>query len=167
MTSQVSVERAGLWPLGELSASQGGLLRDDFQDADLRALLLTVQTLPAAAQGAVGVITQGAPKYTSWNVGSFVTEAGVFVNVLEHTGSIQMRFSADLDAGVLIEGPAFHGWRYLRHSKTGWAGGWQTSIITGEGRLRVAIALPYVSFGNHSSVPVWSGFDPHYFLGNV
>ena len=56
MTSQASAERAGLWPLGALSASNGGLLGDDFYGADLRALLLTVQTLPAAGQGAVGVI---------------------------------------------------------------------------------------------------------------
>ena len=54
MTTQSSATRAGLWPLGALSASRGGLLNDDFVGADLNALLLTVRTLPAADQGAFG-----------------------------------------------------------------------------------------------------------------
>jgi len=166
MTSQASADSAGLWPLGALSASEGGLLRDDFWGADVRALLLTVRTLPAAAQGAVGVIRQGTAEYTSWYVGSFTTEVGVFVNVLEHTGNIQMHFAQDFGAGVLITGPVGQGWQYLHNSKAGW-GGWQDSTIVGEGRMRVAIALPYQSFGNHSDVPVWAGFDPNFFRGNV
>ena len=166
MTSQASADSAGLWPLGALSASEGGLLRDDFYGADVRALLLTVRTLPAAAQGAIGVIQQGTAEYTSWYVGSFTTEVGVFVNVLEHTGNIQLHFAADFGAGVLITGPAAQGWQYLHNSKAGW-GGWQDSRIVGEGRMRVAIALPYQSFGNHSDVPVWAGFDPNFFRGNV
>jgi len=166
MTSQASADRAGLWPLGALSSSEGGLLRDDFAGADVRPLLLTVRTLIAAAQGAVGYIRQGTAEYTSWYVGSFTTEVGVFVNVLEHTGNIRMQFACDFGAGVLITGPAALGWRYLHNSKAGW-GGWQDSHIVGEGRMRVAIALPYQSFGNHSDVPVWSGFDPNFFRGNV
>jgi len=164
MTTQASAGRAGLWPLGALSASQGGLLQDNFGGADLRALLLTVRTLPAADQGAFGLIGQGCPIYTSWNVGSFTTEVGVFVNVLEHTGNIQLLF-ASAGAGVLIEGPAAQGWQYLHNSQAGW-GGCRQSFIRGEGRMRVAIALPYQSFGNHSGVPVWAGFDPSFFLGN-
>ena len=165
MTTQASAARAGLWPLGALSASRGGLLRDTFDGADLRALLLTVRTLPAADQGAVGVIQQGCQRYTSWDVGSFTTEVGVFVNVLEHTGNIQLLFACNAGAGVVIEGPAAQGWQYLHNSKAGW-GGCQQSWIRGEGRMRVAIALPYQSFGNHSGVPVWAGFDPSFFLGN-
>jgi len=165
MTTQASAGRAGLWPLGALSASRGGLLQDTLYGADLRALLLTVRTLPAADQSAVGVIYQGCPTYTSWDVGSFTTEVGVFVNVLEHTGNIQLRYASNAGAGVLIEGPAALGWQYLHNSQAGW-GGCQQSFIRGEGRMRVAIALPYQSFGNHSGVPVWAGFDPSFFLGN-
>ena len=165
MTTQASAESAGLWPLGALSASQGGLLLDNFYGADLRALLLTVRTLPAADQGALGVIQQGCPTYTSWSVGSFTTEVGVFVNVLEHTGNIQLFFASNAGAGVLIEGPGAQGWQYLHNSQAGW-GGCQQSFIRGVGRMRVAIALPYQSFGNHSGVPVWAGFDPSFFLGN-
>jgi len=166
MTSQASVDRAGLWPLGALSASEGGLLRDDFYGADVRALLLTVRTLPAAAQGAVGWIKQGCDEYTSWSVGSFTTEVGVFVNVLEHTGNIWMNFAGSFGAGVLITGPATQGWQHLHNTRAGW-GGCEQSEIVGEGRMRVAIALPYQSFGNHSNVPVWSGFDPNFFRGDV
>ena len=165
MTTQASAGRAGLWPLGDLGASQGGLLQENFDGADLKALLLTVRTLPAADQGAEGVIEQGCQKYTSWDVGSFTTELGVFVNVLEHTGNIQFLFACNAGAGVLIEGPAAQGWKYLHNSSAGW-GGCQQSWIRGEGRMCVAIALPYQSFGNHSGVPVWAGFDPHSFLGN-
>jgi len=166
MTSQASAERAGLWPLGALSAKQGGLLKEDFYGASVRALLLTVRTLPAANQGAFGVLAQGCPEYTSWEVGSFKTEVGVFVNVLEHTGSIKLHFACNAGAGALITGPAAQGWQYLHNSRAGW-GGCQQSFIKGEGRMRVAIALPYQSFGNHSGVPVWSGFDPHFFFGNA
>ena len=166
MTSQASADRAGLWPLGALSASEGGLPRDDFAGADVRALLLTVRTLPAAAQGAVGYFRQGTAEYTSWHVGSFTTEVGVFVNVLEHTGNIRMQFACDFGAGVLVTLHATQGWQYLHNSKAGWCG-WQDSHIVGEGRMRVAIALPYQSFGNHSDVPVWSGFDPNFSGGNV
>ena len=165
MTSHASADSAGLWALGALSASEGGLLRDNFYGADVRALLLTVRTLPAAAQGAVGVIRQGTAEYTSWYVGSFTTEVGVFVNVLEHTGNIQMHFAHDFGAGVLITGPA-QGWQHLHNSKAGWCG-WQDSTIVGEGRMRVAIALPYQSFGNHSDVPMWAGFDPNFFSCKV
>ena len=98
-------------------------------------------------------------------MGSFTTEVGVFVNVLEHTGNIQLLYASNAGAGVLIEGPAAQGWQYLHNSKAGW-GGCQQSYIRGEGRMRVAIALPYQSFGEHSGVPVWAGFDPSFFLGN-
>ena len=165
MTTQASAGRAGLRPLGALGASRGGLLRDTFDGADLRALLLTVRTLPAADQSAVGVIFQGCPRYTSWDVGSFTTEVGVFVNVLQHTGNIQLLHACNAGAGVLIEGPAAQGWQYLHNSKAGW-GGCQQSYIRGEVRMRVAIALPYMTFGNLSGVPVWAGFDPSFFLGN-
>jgi len=165
MTSQASADRAGLWPLGALGVSQGGLVRDDFYGADVRALLLTVRTLPAAAHGAFGEISQGCPPYTSWFVGSFVTEVGVFANVLEHTGNIQVHLAYE-GATVVIEGPASQGWQYLHNSSAGW-GGCQGMQITGEGRMRVAMALPYQSFGNHSGVPVWSGFDHDFFFGNV
>ena len=167
MTSEASAERARLWPLGALSASQGGVVQDNFWGADMSALLLTVQTLPVADETAFGAITQNCRLYTSWNVGSFATEIGVFVNVLEYTGNIQFRFASggDAGAGVLIEGPAAQGWRHLHSSTAGWRG-CQQSFFTGEGRIRVAIALPYQSFGNHSGVPVWSGFDPTFFLGN-
>merc|ERR1719284_644326 len=120
MTTQASAGRAGLWPLGALSASRGGLLLDTFDGADLRALLLTVRTLPAADQSAFGVISQDCPTYTSWDVGSFTTEVGVFANVLEHTGNIQLLFACNAGAGVLIEGPAAQGWQYLHNSKAGW-----------------------------------------------
>ena len=135
-----------------------------FGCADLRALLLTVQTLPVADETAFGAIAQNCRLYTSWNVGSFATEIGVFVNVLEYTGNIQFRFASDADAGagVLIEGPAAQGWRHLHSSTAGWRG-CQQSFFTGEGRIRVAFALPYQSFGNHSGVPVWSVSTPHSF----
>ena len=123
MTSQASADRAGLWPLGALNASEGGLLRDDFCGADVRALLLTVLTLPAAAQGACRIIQQGCDEYTSSYVGSFTAEVGVFVNVLEHTGSIRMYFASNFGAGVTITGPASQGWQYLHNSKAAW-GGW-------------------------------------------
>ena len=73
-------------------------------------------------------------------MGSFTTEVGVFVNVLEHTGKIQMHFAHDFGAGVLITGPSAQGWQHLHNSKAGWCG-WQDSSIVGEGRMRVAIAL--------------------------
>lgn len=168
MTSQAMAESAGLWPLGALGASEGGLLMDGNNGADVRALLLTVRTLPAAAQGAAaGVVTQGCPRYTSWSVGSFTTEVGVFVNILEYTGDIQIHVLANAGAGVLLKGPVSQGWQYMHNSKPGLGGCHQPMVISGEGRMRVAIALPYQSFGNHSRVPVWSGFDPQFFLRNV
>ena len=166
MTSQASAERAGLWPLGALDFSQGGLLRDTFDGADLRALLLTVETLPAADNGAFGVLSQGCPTYTSWSVGAFTTEVSVYVKVLEYTGNIVFEFLCNVGACVLIKGPAGRGWQHVHHSRAGW-GGCQMSFIRGAGRMRVAIALPYQSFGNHSGVPVWAGFEPHFYLGNV
>ena len=76
MTTQASAGRAGLWPLGALSASRGGLLLDTFDGADLRALLLTVRTLPAADQSAFGVISQDCPTYTSWGRGLLHNRSG-------------------------------------------------------------------------------------------
>ena len=131
MTSQASADRAGLWPLGARSASEGGLLRDDFCGSDVRALLLTVLILPAAAQGACRIIQQGCDEYTSSYVGSFTAEVGVFVNVLEHTGSIRMYFASNFGAGVTITGPASQGWQYLHNSKAAWCA-WQESEILGE-----------------------------------
>ena len=122
--------------------------------------------LPAAAHGACRLIQEACDEYTSWSVGSFTMEVGVFVNVLEHTGSIRMYFASNFGAGVTITGPASQGWQYLHNSKAAWCG-WQESEILGEGRVRVAIALPYHSFGNHSNVPVWSGFDPNFFRCDV
>ena len=111
-------------------------------------------------------LSRDCDKYTSSYVGSFTTEVGVFVNVLEHTGNIWMHFAGNFGAGVKIAGPASQGWQYLHNSKAGW-GLWQESEILGERRVRVAIALPYQSFGNHSNVPVWAGFDPNFFRCDV
>ena len=94
--------------------------------------------MPAANHGAIGEIRTGTEPYPSWYVGTFSTEVGVFVNVLEHTGNIQLHFAADSGAGVLIEGAASQRWQHWYNSKGGW-GGWQSSHFSGESVLRESL----------------------------
>ncbi|CAD7939199.1 unnamed protein product [Amoebophrya sp. A25] len=138
--------------------------QNSFAGSDLNCVIIDVKILDdAGGQGGLAILCQSHPLFTSYNRGSFRTQVSVFCNVLEHSGDTELYLFNGRGAGVRVSGRAKNmGWRHYHSSQKGF-GDNETSSFVGKGRMRVAIALPYVGHGYHGGVPVWSGFISDYY----
>lgn len=80
----------------------------------------------------------------------------MFVKLLEHEGDMTLNLFDNRGTGIKVTKELLgKNWVHLSDTKEGFGGGEQ-SWTKGTGRMKVAIALPYVSYGNHNGIPVWS-----------
>ena len=67
------------------------------------------------------------------------------------------------------------GWTHMYKVATGIGGCLQTKIQGGKGRIKFALALPYLGFGDHGGQPVWAPWlgpthaddDRHWWLDDI
>jgi hypothetical protein len=103
------------------------------------------------------VLNQGCPRFTGWNRGEFKTQSSCFTYVLEHSGDIRFYPHSNMPASVVVNSnDAGKGWVYKQASRTGWGGCHQPFFI-GMGHMKVALALPYIGFGDHQDRFIWAG----------
>ena len=118
--------------------------------------------------GNVSVLAQGSrSKYLTRDSGGFKTQAHWLVNVLEHSDDIVFR--PFFDYGHLPEAKGAHlgrGWTWLRMTGTGFDKPWKPNFH-GQGRMKVALALPYWSTGDHGDAYVWAGSVGRYTHGDT
>ena len=140
---------------------------------DFNAVLIDItissdQTRYNGATGNVAVLAQGRrSKYLTRDSGGFRTQAHWLVNVLEHSGDIAFR--PFFDYGHFREATGAHlgrGWTWLRMTETGFDKSWQPNFH-GQGRMKIAVALPYWSTGDHGDAYVWAGSVGRYTHGDT
>lgn len=143
--------------------ASGELLRacpPSFYGSDFRVALFDVtisKPYNGGGEGHFYVLNQGCSTFTGWGYGEFLTQASCFINVLECTGSMGFAPHSNMPADVACgAGEKGKGWLFRRGVKTGW-GGCHQPRFWGIGRMKVAIALPYIGFGDHGDKYVWAG----------
>lgn len=140
-------------------AAGGKRLHAENSGIDFNALLFDVTITSDRTDGQPGllfVLGQGRPKYLTRHAGEFRTQAHCLVNVLAHSGAI--RFRPFFDYGHLPEAGAEHlgrGWTWLRTVATGFDRHYRPAF-SGQGRIKLAMALPYWSSGDHGDAYVFA-----------
>ena len=136
---------------------------------DFNAVLIDITISSDQTNGTTGnvaVLAQGRQKYLTRDSGGFRTQAHCLVNVLAHSDDIALR--PFFDYGHLPEATAAHlgrGWTWLRTTETGFDKPWKPNFH-GQGRMKVALALPYWSTGDHGDAYVWAGSTGRYTHGD-
>lgn len=137
----------------------------DPSDVGFCALLLDV-TLPVG--GGEFKISQTYARALAQGFGETVAETSVFAAVLEATGSAELTFGmnhASVDVNASDHG---QGWKHFHAvSTSGSRYGEFRNSFRGEGRLKLALALPYLGLGDHGGAKIWAGFVGQYHTGDV
>ncbi|NOU49529.1 hypothetical protein HG263_03065 [Pseudoalteromonas sp. JBTF-M23] len=125
-------------------------------DVDLTKGMTTDENL-----GLLFVLNQGCPTFTGWSKGEFLTQASCWVNVLEQSGSLAFYPSQNRSANIRVSAnDVGKGWQYKHATRTGW-GGCHQPYFRGLGKMKVAIALPYVGTGDHGDNMIWADSVGH------
>lgn len=116
----------------------------------------------------VFVLCQGNPPLTGWGTGEVRIQSRVMVNVLEQTGETRFHVMSNRTPSIVVgKEHVGEGWQYHTASKVGLGGNHQ-AMFEGLGSMKVAICLPYSSFGDHGEGRfVWAGSVGHYFSDDV
>ena len=158
----------GLVPNDEFKTRALGGYRSEsntYYGSDFKVVVLDVEITKGMTsdpdKGQLFVFNQGCPTYTGWSRGEFLTQASCWINVLESTGSLYFVPSYNRSAYIRVDGSDLNkGWQYKRAVQTGWGGCHQPRFI-GLGKMKVAIALPYVGMGDHGDNMIWADSVGH------
>lgn len=147
-------------PMDKTLQKAAGVLRDGtYYGSDIRVLLVDMY-LPKGHYYS-NIKVQYNPQYTGlFNKGQFVNQARTFVNVLAQSGTADCRPIIH-PTGTIVVGKNDLGkkWQYKAVKRTSFYGHYNMIRFHGEGRIKVAIALPYASVGYHGPDNfVWAGF---------
>jgi hypothetical protein len=141
-----------------------------FYGTDFKILLFDVTITSNMNDGNAGMfyaINQGCPTFTGWNKGEFRTQASLFFNLIEQSGEISFHPHANMPVSVRIsKDDVGKGWIYRQAAQNGFGGCHQPHFI-GKGRMKVAIALPYIGYGDHKGRFVWAGSVGRYSHNDV
>ncbi|MBD1582492.1 hypothetical protein [Pseudoalteromonas sp. S16_S37] len=138
---------------------------EPFYGSDFKVLLFDVELTKGmttdANLGLLFVLNQGCPSFTGWDKGEFLTQANCWINVLEQSGSLEFYPSSNRSATIRVNADDNgKGWQYKRNTRQGW-GGCHQPIFRGLGKMKVAVALPYVGTGDHGNNMIWADSVGH------
>ncbi|MDU9050629.1 MAG: hypothetical protein Q3M30_17415 [Candidatus Electrothrix sp. Rat3] len=154
--------------LARAANSPGG--ERPFYGTDFNVLLLDVTVTADRSNGYSAlflVLNQGCPTFTGWGKGEFTTQSAVFFNCLDQSGDIVFSPHSNMPASVdVTKEDVGKGWTYRQATRTGF-GGCHQPRFTGKGRMKVAIALPYIGYGDHKGRFVWAGSVGRYSHNDV
>ena len=150
-------EKEGIPWGGDLAlATNGPAPSRPYYGTNFTVLILDV-TISNTGTEQFFVMCQGCPQFTGWSKGQFRVQASNLYNVIEHSGNIAFGAQANMSPRLNIHGSDLgQGWIYKQVSTMGFGGCHQPRFF-GEGHMKVAIALPYVGFGDHQGRFVWAG----------
>jgi hypothetical protein len=155
--------------LGANGCERGGDLvkacSEKFYGSDFTVLVLDVTI---DSDGHLFVINQGCPTATGWSKGETITQAAAFINVIEATGNIRFAVHSNMPASVTVnQDDVGKGWRYLHNTRMGFGGCHQPNFhSSSSGRMKVAIALPYIGYGNHQGKFIFANSVGRYSHGS-
>ncbi|OHU87810.1 MULTISPECIES: hypothetical protein [Pseudoalteromonas] len=157
----------GLSPNAGFHRALGDFRSDSetYYGSDFRVLLFDVEITQGMATdenyGRLYLLNQGCPTFTGWGRGEFLTQASCWVNVLEHSGRLTFHPSSNRSANITAgANDAGKGWQYKHAVRQGW-GGCHQPFFGGIGKMKVAVALPYVGTGDHGDNFIWADSVGH------
>ncbi|MBQ4844916.1 hypothetical protein [Pseudoalteromonas sp. MMG005] len=158
----------GLAPNDDFKARALGDYRSEsntYYGTDFKVVVFDVEITKGretdANNGLLFVINQGCPTFTGWGRGEFLTQASCWVNVLEVSGNMKFYPSSNRSASIRVDSSDLNkGWQYKHATRAGW-GGCHQPIFSGLGKMKVAIALPYVGMGDHGDNMIWADSVGH------
>jgi len=153
----IHVKNTSAWNTEGLpSLDQVPLVRSDGYGADFtRALVLEI----SRTQGGTVILSQDCYRYTSWNVGNFAVTSKVYIAVLSRTGDIRFALPGNRFPSTPIGDDEEIGvWHHITTHRYGFGGCIQGSLA-GSGTMKLAILLPFVTFGYlPDDMHVWAGY---------
>ncbi|MCF6435203.1 hypothetical protein [Pseudoalteromonas sp. MMG022] len=157
----------GLDPNSEFHRALGNYRSDidSYYGSNFKILLFDVDLTKGRTDdpesGRLFVLNQGCPTFTGWSKGEFLTQANCWVNVLEQSGSLAFYPSQNRSATIRVgANDVGKGWQYKHAVRHGW-GGCHQPFFGGLGKMKVAIALPYVGTGDHGDNFIWADSVGH------
>ena len=156
------LQSQGLTAGGDLLKALGetGQPGELFHGSDFHVALFDVQITGDQSNGDAGyffIMNQGGSLFTGWYHGEFKTQASCFVNVIEHSGDIVYYPHDNMPARVAVTGDDLdQGWLYKHATRNGW-GGCHQPHFRHQGHMTVALALPYIGYGDNGNQFIWAG----------
>ncbi|CAH9054907.1 hypothetical protein PSECIP111951_01134 [Pseudoalteromonas holothuriae] len=138
---------------------------DTYYGSNFKVLLFDIELTKGRTtdedRGSLFLLNQGCPRFTGWSKGEFLTQASCWVNVLEQSGSLAFYPSQNRSADIRVDSSDVgKGWQYKHATRQGW-GGCHQPVFRGLGKMKVAIALPYVGTGDHGENMIWADSVGH------
>jgi len=135
------------------------LIRSDGYGADEVSILYLEIT---KTTGKTVFLAQDCSKYTSWNIGNFITGLRYYSAVIDGEGDIGIDISNRFASNYTTVNDKGKGWQLKVAHRNGF-GGCIQGHVKGRGSLKVAIALPYAYVGYiPENIHFWAGF-----VGNI
>ena len=140
----------GLPPLDQIP-----LIRAGYGDNLVRALVLDI----TRTGGGTVILNQDRHYYTSWSVGNFAVTSKAYIAVLSRTGDIRFALPGNRFPTTPIGDDEEIGvWHHITAHRYGFGGHIQGSLA-GSGTMKIAILLPFVTFGYlPDDMHVWAGY---------
>ena len=173
------VDLGALLSAGETTSTNGWVLADDLGElselvsstgygTDVHVAVINFTCTSVGDSGyCLYIISQDCDEYTSWYVGSFMTEVSFFAKVLDYSGSDNQLATMfqNRGAGATIYASSLgDGWKHYYDAEAGFGGCEQSysyQYAAGDS-MTIALALPYEGFGDHGGVAVWAGAVPYH-----
>lgn len=96
------------------------------------------------------------PHQSGWNRGEVVTKSQALVNVISQTGDIYARINNNEAAHLRCsKEDVGEGWLFKHNQRKGFGGMQHLLDFYGKGRMKIAIALPYIGTGDHGGKFFW------------
>lgn len=103
-------------------------------------------------------MAQPSTRYTAWGKGNFIIGARAYYNIIDITGDIKFHLGNENAYIATDKANKGKGWVKTVAHKEGFGGSSQ-GVITGNGAIKFAIALPYAYVGYiPEGIDAWSGF---------
>jgi len=152
----VHVKNTTAWNEERLpSLDQVPLVRNDGYGAELtRALVLEI----SRSQGGTVFLAQDCHVYTSWNVGNFTLTEKFYFAILSRTGDMGISLPGNRFPTLWLGEQEQGKWHHITIRRQGF-GGCIMGSLKGSGTIKIAILLPFVTFGYlPDDMHVWAGY---------
>lgn len=138
------------------------VLGSDNGQLDFHVLVLDV-IVGGGAEDTVDIRQAFPSGPPSLEFGEALVQYGAHIIVLEQSGDTTFRSGHNVAISFVGGNELGEGWQYFHDF---YDGGFRYSSVrnyfSGAGTMKIAIALPYASTGNHRGRAVWAGYAPAY-----
>jgi len=152
----IHVKNTSAWVAEGLpSLDQVPLVNSNGYGAELvRVLVLDI----SRTKGGTVILAQDCHSSTSWNVGNFTITEKFYFAILSRSGNIEITLPGNRFPTYFIGTQEQGKWHYVTVRRKGF-GGCIQGFLKGSGSMKIAILLPFVTFGYlPDDVHIWAGY---------